>query len=308
MAPSQQMHLVANSSVQPRAAFVLSGHLRDTCDGVNGTNAIVKQAIMCHEAFAGRCDVFLHTWSTLEKHVSMLRHSKLCHLKNASDHCQLDMFRVKQASRASSVCVDTIARRLANELPSSTLGVSRTLIEEQPEPLSPAVGWGAVGEAVDHNMFFQVEGIARVLEMAARERPRRGEHRGHHAVVRMRADFGIRKHQARPELWLNPQGWRNVHLRAKAAANGMLDERVSTEVLTCGWPHFKRTDMCFWCGHAPCPASMRTLTRDCVCAAGVLPSRRLPTPSRPCVARPSIESFTTETAQNTSRPSRALQS
>lgn len=240
-----ELRLLANSSVQPHAALIFSGHLRETCDTINGTDAIIQQAKMCLHAFAGRCDMFIHTWSSLEKRVSMLRQSKLCHLSNIS-YCKLDALRVGQANRASSPCVDAITRRLASELPWSAHGVSRTLIEEQPEPLSPVVPWGAIGEAVDHNMFFQVEGIARGLEMAARERPQRGQSSRHHAVVRMRADIGIKKLQARPELWLTPTGWRNVQLRAKAAAIGVLDERVSAEVLTCGWPHFKRTDVCFW--------------------------------------------------------------
>ena len=50
-----------------RAALVLTGHLRDTCESRTGIAVVEKQVDACRAAFDGRCDVFLHTWDLLDK-------------------------------------------------------------------------------------------------------------------------------------------------------------------------------------------------------------------------------------------------
>ena len=65
----------------PRAALILSGFLAGTCsfpggkmpvsggqgEAMTGVKALLQQVGWCREAFANRCDVFLHSWSTVRK-------------------------------------------------------------------------------------------------------------------------------------------------------------------------------------------------------------------------------------------------
>ena len=51
-----------------RAALLLTGHLRSTCDGDGqpGLHVVAQHVAACHSAFE-HCDVFLHTWDRLDK-------------------------------------------------------------------------------------------------------------------------------------------------------------------------------------------------------------------------------------------------
>lgn len=51
----------------PRAALILTGFLRDSCASNTTLSALVGQVEMCRTAFDGACDVFIHTWSRLDK-------------------------------------------------------------------------------------------------------------------------------------------------------------------------------------------------------------------------------------------------
>ena len=54
--------------VQPRAALLFTGHLRSTCTAARGMEVLAAQVDACRAAFgANSCDVFLATWSMLEK-------------------------------------------------------------------------------------------------------------------------------------------------------------------------------------------------------------------------------------------------
>ena len=84
-------------------------------------------------------------------------------------------------------------------------------------------------------MRMQLAGIGGGLALAAQDVP------CYDALVRMRADVGDivaqkRKHAA--EVFLNSQGWRNVHSRAQLVARGNVtaDAKWAREVVTCGWP------------------------------------------------------------------------
>ena len=84
-------------------------------------------------------------------------------------------------------------------------------------------------------MRMQLAGIGGGLALAARHVP------CYDALVRIRADVGDiaaqkRKHAAR--VFLNAQGWSNVHSRAQLVARGNVtaDAKWAREVVTCGWP------------------------------------------------------------------------
>ena len=82
---------------------------------------------------------------------------------------------------------------------------------------------------------MQLAGIGGGLALAARHVP------CYDALVRMRADVGDVVNQKRKKaanIFLNEQGWRNVHSRAQLAARGnaTADAKWAREVVTCGWP------------------------------------------------------------------------
>ena len=121
---------------RPRAALIFSGHLRSTCTDANGTAGIRLQASLCRAAFDGRCDIYLHTWTSLEKHFN----------------------------RSSERCFRTILASLRRE---ERDGLVRGQVDEPPPPWTAnATPWGVAHEMVDHNMWFQIEGVARALGMA----------------------------------------------------------------------------------------------------------------------------------------------
>ena len=67
------------------------------------------------------------------------------------------------------------------------------------------------------------------------------------ALVRMRADVGSLR-DAASTPFLHEQSWRNVRSRAQQVALGQVpaNESWAQEVVTCAWPHVKRTDFCLW--------------------------------------------------------------
>ena len=84
-------------------------------------------------------------------------------------------------------------------------------------------------------MRMQLAGIGGGLALAARHVP------CYDALVRMRADVGDvvrKKRKDAAKIFLNEQGWRNVHSRAQLAARGnaTADAKWAREVVTCGWP------------------------------------------------------------------------
>ena len=98
-------------------------------------------------------------------------------------------------------------------------------------PLEQARPWGHVREMVDLNMRMQLAGIGGGLALAARHVP------CYDALVRIRADVGDKK-DADAKRFLDAQGWRNVHSRAKLVARGNVtaDAQWAREVVTCGFP------------------------------------------------------------------------
>ena len=84
-------------------------------------------------------------------------------------------------------------------------------------------------------MRMQLAGIGGGLALAARRVP------CYDALVRMRADVGDvvrKKRKDAARVFLNAQGWSNVHSRAQLVARGNVtaDAKWAREVVTCGWP------------------------------------------------------------------------
>jgi len=55
------------SAPQPRVALIVTGHLRSTCATSASRSLLERQAVLCRESFGGRCDLFVHTWDTLDR-------------------------------------------------------------------------------------------------------------------------------------------------------------------------------------------------------------------------------------------------
>ena len=58
------------SAASPRAALLISGHLRDTCDTPVPFDTLLEQISICDSIFEGACDTFIHTWTTLDATVT----------------------------------------------------------------------------------------------------------------------------------------------------------------------------------------------------------------------------------------------
>eukprot|EP00966_Prymnesium_polylepis_P244501 5655128-Prymnesium_polylepis.1 len=66
--PSAMPEVAHVTTAGVRAALIFSGHLRATCSKNNALQkGMALQVARCRRVFRGRCDVFLHTWSMLEK-------------------------------------------------------------------------------------------------------------------------------------------------------------------------------------------------------------------------------------------------
>ena len=75
----------------------------------------------------------------------------------------------------------------------------------------------------------------------------------------MRADVGdivAQKRKDAAKVFLNPQGWRNVHSRAQLVARGNVttDAKWAREVVTCGWPRGSMVKLVVLAAAEPCIA------------------------------------------------------
>ena len=225
----------------PRAVLLFTGHLKGTCSihpGAPATStrspkidAIVEQIRWCREAFGGGCHAFLHTWSTLDKAPIRLDGVALSRLNLSQRHVRGGFLNQGSRSfehtpRSSSACVKQIRAAVgAGHLAVATETQVPQVSIEQARP------WGIVSEMLDLGMRMQLAGIGGGLALAARHVP------CYDALVRIRADVGDKK-DADAKRFLDAQGWRNVHSRAKLVARGNVtaDAQWAREVVTCGFP------------------------------------------------------------------------
>ena len=217
--------LASNERQHVRAALVFTGFLRGSCSNLQ---ALVAQSRMCREAFDKRCDVFLHTWSTIHKDSTFKVHGS-----NMTDLLlkQLARSSVSSTIPSSWACVATIARELAP---------AAVTVEEQALPslemAAAAQPWGAVRENL-FNFRWQVASIHGGIELMSRHAA--ATQTDYHAVVRMRADVGERALPSR-ETFPTPASYATVRRRADLYVRGRLGHKAR-EVVTCGHPRFKMT-------------------------------------------------------------------
>ena len=188
-APPAEAQGVAHDGAAPgvRAALIFSGHLRGvTCEQSGARAAAIEkgmglQAARCRQAFGGRCDVFLHTWSRLEKPATDSS------IGRAGSNGQQALWpsvrhRLSLASVSSLSCVGDVARALSP---------SAVAVEEQVLGHHRAERWGAFGENL-HNFRMNAAGMAGGL--ALMERHAEAMNVTYSAAVRIRADLGDFEH------------------------------------------------------------------------------------------------------------------
>ena len=232
---------------------MLTGFLRRTCSGdrpsrqgAHGPAALRQQLDWCIEAFGeGQCDVFLHTWSTLTKAGGYEFHGSS--LGPQSDG---KAQREPPPATPSQPCVDAIQRVLSDSLAAVSVEAQTSPNRSQLEAERP---WGTARENM-LNMRAQMEGVARGLELVRRHSAATGVR--YDALVRFRADYGdptdhpinggIKGTKIRNDVFISRAGWCAVRKRALALTEGTLPQDLRNEFVTCGHPHFLKTDFCQW--------------------------------------------------------------
>lgn len=214
-------HIPTSTNVS-RCALVLTGHLRDTCDAQHsGLQVVAQHASACRAAFGGQCDVFMHTWSTLDS--------------------------AGEGSRTSALaCVS----RLEPLVP-----LAAVTVEQQIAPTN-RTRWG-LGETLN---AFRMNSVAMAGGVALMSRHALTMARPYNAVVRMRADVGSTKMQSRSSFrgrFISANGWAQVRLRADRHLRGKLSPARASEIVACNRPSGKQGDFCFW--SAPATPLARTV-------------------------------------------------
>ena len=229
-----------------RAALVLTGHLRDTCESRTGIAVVEKQVDACRAAFDGRCDVFLHTWDRLDKGPEYPGGGPVG--RRCAAYCRQTM---QQHNTSAWPCVTNL---------STTLAPSAVAVEHQDRILdddgddAPWVNQSLKG------FRMNMAGMLGGLDLMERHAAAMG--RAYDAVVRMRADVGCRKMRGRPdfrEQFMTVEGWERVQRRAAAVHNDSkeLASHLRAQLDLCDRPRAKRTDFCLW--SAPPTPMLRTM-------------------------------------------------
>ena len=211
----------------PRAALVFSGFLRGSCreTKATGLSALREQLVWCRSAFESRCDVFVHTWSTLSKAAPFNVHGS--NLTAVLGAFATEGGHNANATQASSwPCVG----RVRDALSPAALSVEEQLPPTEAE-LAAARPWGAVGENL-LNMRMQMASVLGGLELLGRHASAMSI--TYHAVVRMRADVGDAWGKKREEVFLSNAGWRTVRRRANALVRGEMSPERRDELVICG--------------------------------------------------------------------------
>lgn len=175
----------------PRAAVVLSGHLRATCeDGGAIGKHLIEELRACRRRFPGGCDVFGHTWSTLDAPTrAWNERSPVDSLDPRVAHHVMPRLPAEAHARPSRPCVLTLQQALS---PSAvTVEIEEQaplLVSRAPAPVAAAavpsnVTWGQ-SSMPWMSMVMNYHSVAR----AAAAVPANGS--AYAAAVRMRFDVG----------------------------------------------------------------------------------------------------------------------
>lgn len=228
-----------------RAAILLTGHLRATCVGSLGLRVLARQVASCRAVF-DECDLFLHTWSSLDKA------PEYAHGYNATRSCRGSCRWLAHAFNSSSLpCVAAISRAVG---PLAAVTVERQ--EHAARPHAARTWNNRTGETLAN---FRMNGASMVAGGSLVRRHAEAMNRSYAAAVRMRADIGSSNIAARGAFssqFLNNRSWASVrwHANATLRRRGARapGARSGLQLFSCDRvgrrPSLrqKRVDFCFW--------------------------------------------------------------
>jgi hypothetical protein len=231
----------------PRAALLLTGHLRGSCSTMTAQATLAQQAVLCRLAFGARsCDVFLHTWDRLEK---AEEYGRIFKFRKCMSACAIQR---EQAATSSWPCLANLTQMI------SPAGLA---VETQDR---------ARGDPADARMWNRAETLKSFRMQAAsmlgsvRLAKAHAASMGHtdDVAVRMRADMGGMKKGEFISKFLTAEGWLSVRHATEASIRAAARGRRSCMVRQCEQgdkTRLKRGDFCFW--SAPPEPLFMTLER-----------------------------------------------
>ena len=205
---------------RPRAALLLSGHLRQACNSQNVSRArtqLFQHVASCRATF--RCDVFLHTWTTVDAATAKWSTGQLS----------------RQASESSYQCLDEITGEIA---PTATAVEVQDLKALSSQVLRRGLYFKPALVATRMNLH----GMAATVQMMNAHAATMNL--SYAIAVRMRVDMGARFSIDHHLSWINiTQGWALVRARANA-----LSPQSPRTLHGCRRfsPGVKNGDNCFW--------------------------------------------------------------
>ena len=219
--------------VTPRVALIFSGFLRYTCRQGGTMDRLAEQVSWCREAFSGHCDVFLHTWSTIQKEGGFWVHGH--------NHSEWNISLGRRLATSQPMGIPPPSSWSCVQALNDLLSPSSVAVEVQRPPsadeLARAKPWGWGGENL-LNMRMQVSSIMGGLRLA--QQHAMAARVEYSAAVRMRADLGDQRISRKfRDMFLDSHGWKIVSRRALLHARGLLDSNRSAELVTCNRPRLK---------------------------------------------------------------------
>ena len=259
----------------PRAALIWTGLLRASCGSDAGIERLVRQAELCRRTFGGACDIFIHTWSRLDKAADFGSRAQfggrchglcqLCQRCEPGRSCPGECWSPRPNANASSwPCVGELTRRVSP---------AAVVVEAQPQRSAlpaPPPAWSHflsyLGEDASANLVANfamnsasiASGVRLMLRHAASMRI------SYDVAIRMRADFGgLASPDLTSQFLDTVQRWervREVASRVRAAdlqSHDASPPPSAAGLVMCDRPRTKRIDFCFW--SAPPAPLVRTV-------------------------------------------------
>lgn len=220
-----------SDAIMLRAALLLSGHLRQVCESPAVRQQLLDQAEQCRLHFGDFCDIFIHTWSTIDAGTRKWNTGK----------------RSKMAEQNSSRCIF----ELVNDLRPTSYAVERQdLNATDINVLRPNVYFRPPLVA----MRMNVHGMAAATQLMHSHA--RSMKFNYSVAVRMRLDLGHGSSKFRqdymgigpPRLQLASRGWSAVLARTRLASARTAVSSEPRTIHGCqGFsPGVKNGDNCFW--------------------------------------------------------------
>ena len=241
----------------PRAALMWSGFLRNSCTSNASLERLVQQVEMCRSTFSAGCDVYIHTWSRLDKAVDFgdrVHFGSRCHglcqiCQRCVDHglsCPEHCWSPRQLSNASSwPCIGELVRRISP---------AAVTVEEQPPRSAlpqPPPDWRTflryASEEASVNLVANFAMNAASMESVVRLMLQHSAstHKTYSAAVRMRIDFGgLTSPDLSSQFLTSIQRWERV--RDAALAPESESKATGQQLSMCDRPRVKRMDFCFF--------------------------------------------------------------